>query len=53
MINPSSATALYGRGVVKRTIGDARGGAQDMDTAKAMRPNVATELARRGLKPPE
>ena len=35
VVNPSSPTALYGRGMVKQKTGDARGGEEDVETAKA------------------
>jgi tetratricopeptide (TPR) repeat protein len=50
VVNPSSATALYGRGVVKRMTGDVRGGEQDIETATAMRARVAEQMAERGVK---
>ena len=50
VVNPSSATALYGRGLVKQKTGDARGGAEDVDTAVAMRSRVAEQMAERGVK---
>ena len=50
VVNPSSAAALYGRGMVKRMTGDARGGEQDMETAKAMRAGVAELSAARGVR---
>jgi tetratricopeptide (TPR) repeat protein len=50
VVNPSSATALYGRGMVKRMTGDSRGGDQDIDTATAMRARVAEQMAERGVK---
>ena len=31
VVNPSSATALYGRGIVKMRTGDVKGGTQDAD----------------------
>jgi tetratricopeptide (TPR) repeat protein len=50
VVNPSSATALYGRGMVKRMTGDSRGGDQDIETATAMRARVAEQMAERGVK---
>ncbi len=50
VVNPSSATALYGRGMVKRMTGDARGGEEDIETAKAMRAGVAEQSAARGVR---
>jgi tetratricopeptide (TPR) repeat protein len=50
VVNPSSANALYGRGMVKRMTGDPRGGDRDIETAKAMRPRVAEQMAERGVK---
>jgi tetratricopeptide (TPR) repeat protein len=51
VVNPSSPTALYGRGMVKRMTGDARGGQDDIETATAMRSRVAEQMADRGVKP--
>jgi tetratricopeptide (TPR) repeat protein len=51
VVNPSSPTALYGRGMVKRVTGDARGGQGDIETAKALRGRVAEQMADRGVKP--
>jgi tetratricopeptide (TPR) repeat protein len=51
VVNPSSPTALYGRGMAKRMIGDARGGDEDIETARAMRSRVAEQMAERGVKP--
>ena len=50
VVNPSSPTALYSRGVVKRTMGDVRGGDEDVDVARAMRRGVVEEMAARGVK---
>jgi hypothetical protein len=43
---------LFGRGIVRLAQGD-KSGAQDVDTATAMRSTVARELAGRGLKRPD
>ena len=51
IVNPSSPTALYGRGLVKKMTGDARGGDEDVETAKAMRSRVVEQMAERGVKP--
>jgi tetratricopeptide (TPR) repeat protein len=51
VVNPSSATALYGRGLVRQKTGDARGGGEDVDTAIAMRGRVVEQMAERGVKP--
>lgn len=51
VVNPSSPTALFGRGMVRRMTGDARGGQADIDTATAMRARVAEQMAERGVKP--
>jgi len=51
IVNPSSPTALYGRGLVKKMTGDARGGDTDVETAKAMRSGVVEQMAERGVKP--
>jgi tetratricopeptide (TPR) repeat protein len=50
VVNPSSPTALYGRGMVRRMTGDARGGDADIDTATALRGRVAEQMAARGVK---
>ena len=50
VVNPSSPTALYGRGMVKRMTGDARGADEDIETAKVMRNRVAEQMAERGVK---
>ena len=51
VVNPSSPTALYGRGMVKQMTGDTRGAAEDIETAKAMRSRVVEQMAERGVKP--
>jgi tetratricopeptide (TPR) repeat protein len=51
VVNPSSPTALYGRGLVKQATGDRRGGEEDVETAKAMRSRVVEQMAERGVKP--
>ena len=51
VVNPSSPTALYGRGLVKQATGDRRGGEEDVETATAMRSRVAEQMAERGVKP--
>ena len=50
VVNPSSPTALYGRGLVKLMTGDTRGGDEDVETAKALRPRVVEQMAERGVK---
>jgi tetratricopeptide (TPR) repeat protein len=50
VVNPSSPTALYGRGLARQMTGDARGEA-DVETAKAMRSRVVEQMAERGVKP--
>ena len=50
VVNPSSPTALYGRGMVKRMTGDLRGGNEDIDVAKTMRASVIEQMAARGVK---
>jgi tetratricopeptide (TPR) repeat protein len=50
VVNPSSPTALYGRGLVKQMTGDQRGGEEDVETAKAMRSRVAEQMAERGVR---
>jgi tetratricopeptide (TPR) repeat protein len=50
VVNPSSPTALYGRGMVRRMTGDLRGGDEDIDVAKTMRKGVVEQMAARGVK---
>ncbi len=50
VVNPSSPTALYGRGVVRQKTGDARAGVEDVETATALRSRVAEQMAERGVK---
>ena len=50
VVNPSSPTALYGRGMVRQKTGDTRAGAQDVETATALRSRVAEQMAERGVK---
>jgi tetratricopeptide (TPR) repeat protein len=48
-MNPHNAYALYGRGVVKLKKGDATG-SDDIAAAKAVRPGIAEEFGRYGVK---
>jgi tetratricopeptide (TPR) repeat protein len=47
---PEFADSLYGRGLAKRKKGDAAGGEADVAAAKALRPDVAEEFAKYGVK---
>ena len=47
---PRLAAALYGRGLVKRRRGDAQGARADMEAARAIKADVADELALYGLR---
>ena len=47
---PNFADSLYGRGLAKRKKGDATGGQADVAAAKALRPDVAEEFAKYGVK---
>ena len=49
-INPQLATALYGRGVAKRERGDHAGGDADIAAAEAIKPDIAEEFARYGMR---
>jgi tetratricopeptide (TPR) repeat protein len=50
-INSNYPPALYGRGVVKRRMGDIRGGDNDIAAATTLRPGIADQMAARGVKP--
>ena len=47
---PKIAEALYGRGIAHRRKGDEARAAADIAAAKAIKPDVAEELAKRGVK---
>jgi tetratricopeptide (TPR) repeat protein len=49
-LRPSLASALYGRGVAKLRKGENASGEADVSAAKAIKPNVAEEFARYGLR---
>jgi hypothetical protein len=44
------AKSLYGRGTARVLKGDGVGGNDDIAAAKAVKPNVADEMARYGVK---
>lgn len=48
--NSKLATSLYGRGLAKLRNGDRAGADADMAAAKAIKADVAEELARYGIK---
>ena len=50
-VDPRHATALFGRGVVRRQMGDVSGGDADIAAATAIDGSVAGQLARRGVVP--
>jgi hypothetical protein len=47
-LQPTLASALYGRGLAKLKKGENASGEADVSAAKAMKPNVAEEFARYG-----
>ena len=49
-INPQLPTALYGRGVAKRQRGDHAGEDSDIAAAEAIKPGIAEEFTRYGLR---
>jgi tetratricopeptide (TPR) repeat protein len=49
-LNPSSAAALYGRGLAKQKKGDRAGADADLAAAKAIRSDVADEFAKLWLE---
>jgi tetratricopeptide (TPR) repeat protein len=49
-VNPSNVIALYGRGIARRGIGDARGGESDITEARALRPELVEQLIGFGFK---
>ena len=50
-VAPRQASALFGRGVVRRQMGDVSGGDADIAAAIAIDAAVAGQLARRGVAP--
>ena len=49
-LRPTLASALYGRGVAKLRKGENASGEAEVSAAKAIKPNVAEEFARYGLR---
>ena len=49
-LRPTLASALYGRGVAKLRKGENESGEADVSAARAIKPNVAEEFARYGLR---
>ena len=50
-VDPDPASALFGRGVARRRMGDVSGGNADIAAAIAIDGTVAEQLARRGVVP--
>ena len=48
--DPKDAASRYGRGMAKLKRGDTAGGNADLAEAKAMRPSIAAEQARNGVR---
>jgi hypothetical protein len=48
-MNPVMASALYGRGLAKQRSGDASGSVTDMEAAKAIQADVASQFAKWGV----
>ena len=48
---PTHYKALYGRGVVKKKLGDESGGKKDMSDARGMSDSVEKEMTQLGVKP--
>jgi transglutaminase-like putative cysteine protease len=48
--NPSNPYSLFGRGMAKRMIGDSSGGDADIAAARAIRANIADEMAKLGVQ---
>jgi hypothetical protein len=49
-LNPRNVSSLYGRGLARLKRHDAVGGEADIQGAKALKPDVAEELARYGIR---
>ena len=49
-LNPSSAAALYGRGLAKQKKGDRAGADTDFAAARTIRPDIADEFAKFGIE---
>jgi hypothetical protein len=50
-VAPGAPSALFGRGVVRRRVGDAKGGDADIADAIARDAAIAGQMARRGVAP--
>ena len=49
-IDPNYANSLYGRGIAKLKKGDNSGGNSDIESAKAIQPDIAEDFARYGVR---
>lgn len=49
-LNPKRAAAFYGRGLARQRKGDAAGGAADIAAARAIKADIAEQMARYGLR---
>jgi len=49
-LNPKSPAALFGSGLAKGMTGDDAASAANIEAAKALKPGIAEEFARYGLK---
>ena len=49
--SPDAAMSLYGRGIAKLLKGDATGGNADLTAARLLRPTIADDMAKLGVKP--
>jgi hypothetical protein len=50
-LDPRMAQAVYLRGVTKLKMGEATGGAADIEAAKTMSPTVVEEMSQLGVQP--
>lgn len=50
-LSPGQGASLYLRGVVRKHMGDAKGGADDLDAARMMSTRIDEDYARYGIKP--
>ncbi|KRC81415.1 DUF3857 domain-containing protein [Sphingomonas sp. Root241] len=50
-LSPGQGASLYLRGVVRKHLGDAKGGADDLDAARMMSARIDEDYARYGIKP--
>jgi hypothetical protein len=48
--SPNKATSLFGRGKAKLKIGDRSGGAEDINAAQVLKPNISKEFASYGVR---